>query len=168
MAHETAKAQKPMMLPTLVFGLPEVHRLQRELEALEQYLAQAALRNKDSAPVLPHTSRLLEALATENRLNLLQPETRIQLRAFLKLVVDSAPMVHISFAADPSSAFTAKVVAWLRSNIHPLALLQLGLQPNIAAGCIVRTTNKTFDFSLRERLKTQEESLAAALQGVVQ
>ena len=158
---------RDLTLPTLVFGRPEVHRLQRELESLEQYLEQASLRDK-SAASLPRTSRLLEALAGENHLNLLQAEDRASLKTFLKMIADTAPTVHISFAADPSSAFTAKVVQWLRANVHPLVLLQIGLQPSIAAGCVVRTANKTFDFSLRERLKSQQASLAEALKGAVQ
>ncbi len=167
MAHEHEATEHALTLPVLVFGLPEVHRLQRELEALEQYVRQETLRGGDKAVTLPRTSRLLEALATDNQRDLLQASARKQLSVFLQQVVQQAPMVHISFAADPSSAFTAKVVAWLRGNIHPQALLQLGLQPSIAAGCVVRTANKTFDFSLRERLKSQESALATALQGAI-
>ncbi|HEY8998808.1 MAG TPA: hypothetical protein VIM53_00650 [Candidatus Saccharimonadales bacterium] len=157
-----------LSLPTLVFGRPEVHRLQRELEALEQYLEQASLRAKGAAATLPRASRLLEALATENHLNFLQAEDRTTAKAFLKMVSDKAPTIHMSFASDPSSAFMAKMVEWLRGNVHPLALLQIGLQPSIAAGCIVRTPNKTFDLSLRERLRSQQDKLAEALKGAMQ
>lgn len=157
-----------LALPTLVFGRPEVHRLQRELESLEQYLEQASLRASGGTATLPRTSRLMEAFAEENHLNLLQAEDRTTARAFLKMVAEKAPSVHISFAADPSSSFTAKMVEWLRANIHPLVLLQIGLQPSIAAGCVVRTANKTFDFSLRERLKNEQGELAAALKGAMQ
>ncbi len=62
----------------------------------------------------------------------------------------SAPILHISFSVDPPGAYVQKIVAWLRVNIHKYALITVGLQPNIGAGCIVRTTNKLFDFSLRE------------------
>ena len=157
-----------LALPTLVFGRPEVHRLQRELEALEQYLEQASLRAKGGIESLPRTSRLLESFAQENHLNLLKAEDRTASKAFLKMVSEKAPSVHISFAADPSSSFTAKMVEWLRANIHPLVLLQIGLQPSIAAGCVVRTANKTFDFSLRERLKNEQDKLTEALKGAVQ
>jgi len=37
------------------------------------------------------------------------------------------------------------------------------LQPTIAAGCIVRTPNKVFDFSLRERFADAEGLLLQAL-----
>lgn len=163
------KAAEPVQLalPTLVFGTVEVHRLQRELEALEEFMQQAALRNKQAKtqPDLPRVSRLLDALASENHRNLLQPQDRKELAAFLQHVATEAPTIHMSFATDPSAAFTAKVVGWLRSNIHPLVMLQLGLQPSIAAGCIVRTSNRQFDLSLRHRFESKREVLMNALDG---
>ncbi|HUS26203.1 MAG TPA: hypothetical protein VMY99_02560 [Nevskiaceae bacterium] len=159
-----SQTQKQPVLPTLVFGVVEVRRLQRELEALDDYFSQNALRQPGKQVALPRTSRLLDSLAGENHVNLLQAHERQSLAKFLQLVVAQAPNIHISFAADPSSAFTAKLVSWLRSNIHPFALLQLGLQPNIAAGCVVRTPNRVFDFSLRQRFTDQHQLLLQALE----
>jgi hypothetical protein len=115
-------------------------------------------------PALPRVSRLLDALATDNHLNLLQPGDRKQLADFLKHTEKSAPVVHISFATDPSSAFTAKIVTWLRASIAPDVLLEVGLQPTIAAGAILRTTNKVFDLSLRERFSDSDAVLLEALE----
>lgn len=156
-----------MTLPTLIFGSVEAHRLQRELEALEEYAQQATIRNKaDKQPLtLPQVSRLLNALATENHKDLLKADDRAALAVFLQQVITYAPTLHISFATDPSAAFTAKIVGWLRSNIHPLVLVQLGLQPSIAAGCVVRTTNKVFDLSLRDRFSQQKSVLLTVLEG---
>jgi F0F1-type ATP synthase delta subunit len=150
-------------LPVLVFGVVEVRRLKRELEALEDYVAQAQLRTPGKQAALPRLSRLLDALATENNMNLLQAEHRAALKKFLQDTEAHAPSLHISFAADPSSAFTAKMVKWLRANIAPDALMEVGLQPTIAAGCIVRTTNKVFDLSLRNRFSDAEGLLMQAL-----
>ncbi len=157
---------KQLELPILIFGPLEVRRLQRELEALEEFVEQANIRDKGKQQVsLPKTSRLLDALAGNNNLNLLVADSRSRLRAFLAEVDKSAPIVSVSFATDPSSAFTAKIVAWIRTNIHPYALLHLGLQPSIAAGCIVRTANKSFDFSLRNRFHEQRALLLKAIAG---
>lgn len=157
------RAVRSFELPTIIFGPVEVRRLQRELEALEDFLQQAAIREPGKQPHLPRTSRILEVLAETNKLNLLLPADQQHLSVFLKDVAAKAPVVHMSFAADPSATFTAKIVAWLRTNIHPYALVQLGLQPTIAAGCIVRTTNKTFDFSLRNRLRDRRSQLVQSL-----
>lgn len=163
MAHKKDTAPA-LQLPVLIFGVVEIRRLKRELESLEEYVKQAAIREPGKQPPLPRVSRLLEALAAENKLQLLEPDHRKQLKAFLEHAETKAPNLHISFAADPSSAFTAKVVTWLRTNIHPHTLLEVGLQPTIAAGCIVRTTNKVFDFSLREQFKDAGTLLSKALQ----
>lgn len=164
MAHEpAAKTTRRIELPTLIFGPVEIHRLQRELETLEDFMQQAAIREPGKQPALPRTSRLLEALAGNNNLNLLHADDCTKLRQFLQSVEAKAPVIHMSFAADPSAAFTAKIVAWLRINVHPYALLQLGLQPTLAAGCIVRTPNKTFDFSLRNRFTEKRQILLDAL-----
>ena len=165
MAHDRREDGQHLELPVLIFGPVEIHRLQRELEALEDYLRQAAIREPGKQAPLPRTSRILEALANNNRFNLLVAKDRTELTAFLKRIDQKAPVIHISLAADPSSAFTAKIVAWLRTNIHPYALLQLGLQPNIAAGCIMRTNNRSFDFSLRHRFTDQRDLLIESLSG---
>ena len=153
-----------LKLPILVFGTTEVHRLLRELDALETYFQSANLRAGGASSVLPKVSRLLDSLASENKMNLLQPLDRQKLAAFLKSIIQSAPTVHISFAADPSAAFTAKIVDWLRRNVHPQTLLSLGLQPTIAAGCVVRTSNKLFDFSLRNRFTERRQTLISQLE----
>lgn len=156
---------RSLELPVLVFGPVELHRLIRELESLEEYMTQANLRERGKQAPLPKTSRLLEGLAGNNNFNLLQPDDRAKLTQFLLKIKEKAPVIHISFAADPSSAFTAKIVAWFRTNIHPYALIQLGLQPSIAAGCIVRTNSKSFDFSLRNRFHDQRALLLQSLEG---
>jgi F0F1-type ATP synthase delta subunit len=155
---------KSLELPTLIFGPVEIHRLLRELEALEEFMTQANIREKGKQPALPKTSRLLEGLAGNNGFNLLLAEDRTKLTKFLQLIETKAPVIHISFAADPSSAFAAKIVAWLRTNIHPYALLHLGLQPSIAAGCIVRTNSRSFDFSLRNRFHDQRPLLLKSIE----
>lgn len=158
-------AHKQFELPTLIFGPVELHRLIREMESLEDYMVQADIRTPGKPIPLPKVSRFLEAVAANNDLNLLQSEDRKKVTEFLTKTKDTAPVIHISFAADPSAAFTAKIVGWFRSNIHPHALIQLGLQPDIAAGCVVRTNNKAFDFSLRNRFFEKRDFLLQSIEG---
>lgn len=164
MAHEQGETQ--FVLPIQVFGVVEVRRLSRELEMIDEFMHQAGLREAGSRQeALPRLSRLLDLVASENQLNLLQPEHRQQLAAFLKAVLERAPTVHMSFASDPSAAFMEKIVTWLRSNIHPHLLVRLGLQPSIAAGCVMRTANRAFDFSLRHRFTEERQLLLYSLEG---
>ncbi|HEY1835602.1 MAG TPA: hypothetical protein VGG13_02150 [Candidatus Saccharimonadales bacterium] len=156
--------RKPQfVLPDSVVGPVDAGRLSREAEELDEYLRASAIRKTGAAMQLPKMTMLLDALAEANHLNLLQSPDRRRLVNFLHGLREKAPVLHVSFAADPSPAFMAKIVHWLRQNIHPFVLVQVGLQPSIAAGCTVRTTNEYFDFSLRQHLLQNRQMLIDAL-----
>lgn len=150
-------------LPLLVVGPVDVGRLARELETIDNQLLAVELRTKAPATELPTMSQLLGQTVELNKLNLLVPAERKQLQELLALVKAQAPLLHISFSADPNPAFTEKLMAWLRREIHPLVLLTIGLQPNLGAGCIVRSTNQYFDFSLRQDFLEKRELLMSKL-----
>ncbi len=152
-------------LPTSVVSRVDLGRLVREVKALDDFLRQAAIRTPGSPAKLPRTSRLLDEIVTVNQLNPLLVQDRTRLLSFLAAVKAQGPVLHMSFSADPSPLFTNKLVDWLRREIHPFALLQVGLQPTIGAGCILRTTSKQFDFSLRQRFASQHEVLIKKLVG---
>ena len=163
MAHETN-----LVLPNIAVGRSDVVRLQRELEALGDYLHQAALRKTPTDEIkLPKTSRLLDEFMTMNKFNLLHREDHDVAVKALQDIVGHAPHLHVSFSTEPSSAFLAKLVGWLRENIGPTVLVQVGLQPGIAAGCIVRTPNRQFDLSLGQSFKKNREMLLGQLRGEV-
>ena len=151
-------------LPTLVIGSADVIRLKREMEALDDYLHQAGLRTGgEEAVKLPKTSRVMDEFAAANKLNLLLPEARRESLEFFDFVSSKAPVVHMSFAVEPSSAFRQKLIVWWRGNVHPFVLLDVGLQPNIAIGSVVRTPNKQYDFSLRSHFKNKRAKLIELL-----
>lgn len=153
-------------LTTLVTSPSDLKRARRELETVDDFLNQAGLRQGGKAVKLPVVSRVLQEIVTETNANLLHTVDRAQLLKYISQLIEQAPVLHISFASDPSAAFTAKLVGWLRANIHPQALVQVGLQPSIAAGCIVRTANKQFDFSLAKAFSAQQQLLLTNLRHV--
>lgn len=166
MAHEEAGSQGvSFVLPMQVFGVVEVRRLGRELEQLDEFMRQASIREGGAKQAsLPRLSRLLDMTANDNHFNLLQTADRDQLARILSEILNHAPVVHLSFASDPSAVFLEKILSWLRGNIHPMTLIRLGLQPSIAAGCVMRTANKSFDFSLRHRFAEERALLLNSLQ----
>ncbi len=141
-----------LVLPLTVVTVGDVTRLEWDLNATDDFLAQAAARTGGQKIQLPRLTRHLEALAKQNNCNLLKLEDRQRLNRMLKQLQLRAPVVHISFATDPPVSFMHKLIKWFRANIHSDVLLQVGLQPGIAAGCTVRTTNLYFDLSLRKHL----------------
>ncbi len=159
MAHDPAK----MTLPIMVATPSDVGRLERELETIDDALLQLGVRKGGGEVKMPRTSRLMDQLIENNHLTLLHEPDRKALKQFLAETKAEAPVIHMSFSADPSPQFTEKLMTWLRKEIHPSLLLTIGLQPTIGAGCIVRTTNKQFDFSLREDFKKKRDLLISQL-----
>jgi F0F1-type ATP synthase delta subunit len=158
MAHEQA-----LVLPMLVASPVDVGRLQRELTSIDEALVQLGLRKSGSEVKMPKTSQLMDQLIGENKLNLLLEEDRKQLANFLEQVKAKAPVLHMSFSADPSASFIERLMAWLRQEINPYVLVSVGLQPNIGAGCVVRSTNRQFDFSLRQDFLNKRDLLMSKI-----
>jgi hypothetical protein len=147
-------------LPLNIISKVDVARLARELKSLDDFFVAAKSRPAGTDLRLPTLSRSLNDVAKDNNYSLLEEEHRKTLYKQLNQIIGSAPLIHISFAAEPSPKALEKLLVWFRTNIHSYALLQVGLQPTIAAGCVVRTTNKVFDMSLREHLHQQQKFLA--------
>ncbi len=153
-----------LSLPLQVVGKVDVGRLLREANAVDDFLAQSAIREPGTNVKMPRTSKMLDDMLTDNKLNILVEDQRQHLIEYLKEVNREAPLLHMSFSADPSPLFLKRLISWLRQEIHPMLLVQVGLQPNIGAGCIVRTPNKYFDFSLRQQLISKRSLLIKSLE----
>ncbi len=160
MAHNS----RAMELPANMAGLPivvatpsDVGRLLRELEAVDNHMLQQSLGGKHAAP--PKLSSLLDQTVTTNKLDITKAEDRTQLQSFLTAVKQHAPVLHMSFSADPTVLFMEKLIAYLRREMHPLIMVTIGLQPNLGAGCVVRSTNKYFDLSLRKDFQKSKQVL---------
>jgi hypothetical protein len=157
-------AAKQLQLPMNVFSRSDIGRLQNELGAVDNFLTQAAIRQPGTPMQLPKSSHLFDELVATNKFNMLQATDRKELGTFLQEVIDKAPVLSISLQADPSALFLQKLCIWLRQNIHPQLLIQVGLRPTIGAGCVIRSTNKYFDFSLRQHFANKKSLLIKRLQ----
>ena len=135
----------------------------RELESIDNLISQSIINSHDAGPKIPKTSLLMEQTIELSKLDLLKADDRKQLLELLKIVKQQAPILHISFSSDPAPTFIEKLMTWLRREIHPTVLLTIGLQPNIGAGCLVRSKNKYFDLSLRKDLIEKRELLLSRI-----
>lgn len=167
---ETSPVQLPRQvqmeaihLPTGVVSTGDARRLHRDLAALEETLQAVRLRTNSPVAKLPRLNRSLEEFAATNRLNFLLPDDRHHAAVFMNYVLKSAPVLHISFASEATRKFTTELVLWLRANFDSDMLVEIGLEPNIAAGSVVRTTNKMFDFSLMKHLESKRDMLMERL-----
>lgn len=149
--------KKLLVLPIAVVSPTDVARLIREIDNLDEFFRQSAIRQGGTPQSVPRYSRLLDEVVVANNLNLLQQEDRDNLMASLKNLSQKAPVLHISFSVDPPGPYVQKIVNYLRQNLQGDILVRVGLQPNIGAGCVVRTQNKSFDFSLRRFFDNKHE-----------
>lgn len=165
MVHEAKSQTKNTTdkLPALVVSPSDVGRLLRELADINDALLDHTLRKSGKETSALRTSQLMAETTELNNLNLSHKADRQHLEQFLQNAKDHAPVLHMSFSSDPSPAFLAKLMAWLRSEIHPQVMITIGLQPSIGAGCIVRSTNRYFDFSLRQDFTKKRELLMSKL-----
>jgi len=150
-------------LPTGVVSTGDARRLRRDLAALEETLQAVRLRTNAPVAKLPRLSRSLEEFASTNRLNFLLPDDRHHAAVYMDAVIKKAPVLHISFASEATRKFTTELIQWLRINFDSEMLIEIGLEPNIAAGSMVRTSNKVFDFSLMKHLEGQRAMLMERL-----
>lgn len=154
-----------LKLPLLIIGRADVSRVQRELNQLDEFFIGAAARKSGESIKPPRITRLLDEISKDNKLNLLEAAARKVLHEQLEELLKTAPSLHISFAAEPSPKALETILIWFRNNVHAQALLDVGLQPAIGAGCVLRTPNKLFDMSLSSYLKDQEPYLAKLIDG---
>jgi len=151
-----------LKLPVSVMTKQDLHRLIREVEALDNYILQNSIRGQQSA-ALPRLTATLETLIRDNELDIMNNKARTTLGEILTGLLRTAPVIHMSFAIEPSSFMTQKIVSWFRSEVHPALMLHTGIQPTIAAGCVMRTSNKYFDFSLRQHLQASQNMLMESI-----
>ncbi len=161
-APVTAKPTGELVLPYSVVSRSDISKSLRELDSIDDFFHQSAIRgSKDQS--LPTLGRVLDSLASSNNLNLLHAEDRATLKQFLTRLKAQVPIIHISFPSEPSGQFIGKLLEWFRAEVHPHTVLHIGLRPEIVAGCVVRTTNKYFDFSLRKRFDKSKEKLVESI-----
>ncbi len=152
-------APKVFQLSTDLISGSDLSAVLRELNRLEDFFVGAKKRTAGTPMQPPRITRTLDALAKTNQYNLLEENHRHELTLQLTQIRQQAPQVHISFATEPSPKALERILVWFRTSIHPQLLLRVGLQPNIAAGCVIRTPNKFFDLSLRAYLENQQDYL---------
>jgi hypothetical protein len=140
-----------------------INSLVDELETIEEFFMKMKVKSSLNKVNIPNSSPVLEALAKENELNLMNSTDRQKLTLFLQTVRTKAPLIHLSFGSPPDNKFLSALIHWFRNEINPLILISVGLQPNIGAGFKMRTTNKYFDFGLSKHLFASKKVLVDLL-----
>lgn len=144
-----------LVLPPALVTRADLSRLARDIETIDNELEAQKARNHatgKSGYTMPVLSRALNDFADLNKLDLSDDQTRMLVKDQVKMLKEKAPVLHMTFAVEADPESLQKLVAYVRQEIHPLALISVGLQPNLVGGVYLRTPNHVHDFSVRNRL----------------
>lgn len=159
------KTYADFTLPFSVVSKLDVSHLLSEVEKLDEELTEAIARAKVGTTnyTAPTLSESLTEFLTQNRVQLKTNQERTELIHQLRLLKDKIPVIHMTFAVEADAESLQQLVAWLRSSVHPQAVVSVGLQPSLIAGVYLRTPNKVHDLSLRGILAGKHDALVAEL-----
>lgn len=162
------KLDKPeqLILPPTITGRSEISRLLLEIEAVDYDFEAQTIRTPDAPLVVPPISRRLQQLAEINTVAIEDMKERKHLIDQLRSAKDKAPVLHIAFALEPEPAILSQLVAWIRQNLHPVALVTVGIQPGLVGGCVIRTPDHIYDFSFRNHLRSAQPMLTERLRAL--
>lgn len=156
-------------LPPTLIGRVDLSRLVREVESVDNDFEVQKVRDHKAAGSLsiPTMSRSLSDFLQMNKVDITDPQARMALKKQLGLMKDKSPTIRMVFAAEPEPEFLQQLVAWIRQEIHPGALLTVGLQPGIIGGVYMRTPNHVHDFTIRTMLAGKRDIIRAELETVL-
>jgi F0F1-type ATP synthase delta subunit len=148
------------VLPPTIVGRADAARLIREIEAVDSELEKQKVGAKTAGHEnvnyeLPDLSQGLNDLVEANQFDLNEERLRRDLKLQLQRLKDEAPALHMTFATEADPASLAPLIKWIRINLDPHTLLNVGLQPSLVGGAVLRTNNHFFDFTLRAHLQNQ-------------
>jgi hypothetical protein len=152
-------------LPAAIVSRADMTRLVRELEGLDNELEQQKARHKGESGhyQLPAMSKALSEFLEDNKLDVSSDHVRMDLKAQLRKLKDHAPIMHMTFSTEVDPESMQYLAAWIRRELHPQALISVGLQPNLIAGAYVRTPNHVHDLSVRAFMKDSRHLMIEAL-----
>jgi hypothetical protein len=165
-----SETQNPeYVLPPALIGRADLARLVREIENIDAELEAQRARARSTGETgyhLPMSSQGLSDFLELNEVDIADDQTRMKLKEGMRRLKDHAPVMHLTFAVDADPEFLGKLVAWLRQEIHPQALISVGLQPSLVGGVYVRTPNHIHDYSIRSLLATKRDIMVHELESL--
>ena len=166
----STNAAPQFVLPPALIGRPDLARLVREIETVDNDFEAQKVRDHKTEDTysIPTMSRALSDFLVANQIKIVDAKARTALKERLLRMKDKAPIIHVTFAADADPEFLQQLVGWIRTEIHPEALLSVGLQPSLVGGVYMRTPNHVHDFSLRQLLADKRGIIVNELQGLLQ
>ncbi|MES2630647.1 MAG: hypothetical protein V4611_01700 [Patescibacteria group bacterium] len=168
MTEKVAKTHENFVLPPNVVTRIDISRLVREVERVDNEMTAAEVRARTgkAGQAQPLLSEQLNTFLNQNELKLDASSERTKIIKELRLLKDKVPVLHMTFAVTADAESLEELTGWVRSTIHPQAVIDVGLQPGLVAGVYLRTPNHVHDFSMRGALEGRHGLLVDELEAL--
>lgn len=153
-------------LPQELATVPDLFMAYRELRAAVEAADQVNLTTGRPLLTQVDMSASLAEFFRVNELDIGDGRHRAVALAALEDLRNSATTISVSFASQPSLGAVRVISKWFRDNVSPTAVLQVGVSPSIVAGCIVRTQNRVFNFTLNKQFEDAKPALAEKIRAL--
>lgn len=142
-----------LKLPDSIGGKRDLILAMRQVEQILNDRLQDEVRERFGAKRVGTKAgqRAYEDLLEVNKLKD-DTETLKKLMQALEGLKQHSPKIRIAFAQEPDQDLYKQIVAWFRHEINPGLLVQVGVQPNIGGGFVLRTNARRYDMSLKTKI----------------
>lgn len=154
------------LLPPSVVSRVDLARMLDDAERVDNTLTTSAVREKagGNGEVAMTFSEQFAAFLELNQLQFGAAQQRTAIIKQLRLLKDTVPTVHMTFAVEADRESLGQLVSWLRENVHQQTVIAVGLQPALVAGVYLRTPNHVHDLSLKAKLAGSRDLLVKELE----
>lgn len=157
-----------LMLPSMIVTRQDLAHLVQELEAIDSTLTskevQVRVGMAAGAPVT--ATHELAYFLTQNHLTITSGKQCSELVKVMRKLKTAAPTVYLTFAVPAEREHIEQLTEWVRTSLHPQALVEVRLQPALIAGVHVRTPNHVYDLSMRAALTNSRQALVNQLEAL--
>jgi hypothetical protein len=165
MASKTA--DKPFILPSAVYSPELLESVRYEIAQYLDWYRETKIHKQVGAALATEpdhsaeTAKVIEAWCAD------QPVTVSLLEALQTYIKElKAPVVHVTLAALPNHAQRQMLVDWFRACAGPQVLISFVGDRNLGGGVLVRTPNRVFDYSWKQKLLASQDKLAPVIHRV--
>ena len=150
-----------ILLPVDIASPAQLSELITQLHTYRNQLRDAAVQAKvkKTRLIAPELSNELVNLLHNNKAD---PGDSAQLELLhkeLQKVLTTAPVVHITLAANPGRTLRRQLTVWFRTQIEQTSLLTFAVRSDIGGGLLLQAGSHFYDYSFRDRILANKSRL---------
>jgi hypothetical protein len=154
-------------LPTSVYSPELVDSVKYEIEHYLAWYRENHIHKTVGAPEIAEPDHSAETAETIEAWTNGKPLTVTSLENLVAYLHDlKLPIAHVTLAALPNHTQRQQLVDWFRTLAGPNVLISFVGDRNLGGGVVLRTPNRVFDYSWKQRLMDNRGKLAEVVRRV--